>query len=302
MVAIAIASDEMVAHALARQEQEHEDAELAKSLALAVGNEEDAVTARRLAASGFGLDPGLGSMQGTVPASNSMLYVSCEIGVHEVEMLVDTGAEMSVISEKLARQLGLLDRLDKSVTGMAQGVGKAKILGKLWDVPVKLSQVEFELSFSVLELERCEIILGLDLMRHFKCLVDLEKRCLIFGGSGGVEVPFLASARGSSVIAAALVQGHRAADLLRRRDPIAAPLALQTLGKLLQNVATQPMEPKYRRLRGSSERLQQQVLAHPEAVEILRIAGFIAEGDHMVLPAAAPLQALRQLSSASFLG
>merc|ERR1719181_1768550 len=101
-------------------------------------------------------------------------------------------------------------------------------------------------------------------MRHFKCLVDLEKRCLIFGGSGGVEVPFLASARGSSVIAAALVKGHRAADLLRRRDPMAAPLALQTLGKLLRNVATQPMEPKFRRLRSSSQRLQQEVLAHPE--------------------------------------
>jgi len=297
-----LSSDEIMAQALARQEQEHIDAELAKSLTLAARTDDDAAMARHLAASGFGLDPGLQAMHDAVPASSSMLYVSCEIGVHEVEMLVDTGAEMSVISEKLARQLGLLERMDKSVRGMAQGVGQAKILGKVWDVPVKLSQVEFELSFSVLELERCEIILGLDLMRYFKCLVDLERRCLVFGGSGGVEVPFLASARGSSVIAAALVKGHRAADLLRRRDPMAAPLALQTLGKLLRNVATQPMEPKFRRLRGSSQRLQQEVLAHPEAVEILRIAGFVAEGGDMVLHAAAPLEALRQLSSASFLG
>merc|ERR1712241_9469 len=136
-------------------------------------------------------------------------------------MLVDTGAEMSVISESLARQLDLLDRLDRRYRGTARGVGSANILGKVFDIPVKLDHVEFELTFSVLQLDRCELILGLDLMRRFKCVVDLEKHSLVCGGAGGVEVPFLASTRGG-VVSAVLAQGHRAAELLQARDPLAA--------------------------------------------------------------------------------
>ena len=34
-------------------------------------------------------------------------------------------------------------------------------------------------------------ILGLDQMRRFKCLVDLDEGLLVFGGKGGVTEPFL---------------------------------------------------------------------------------------------------------------
>lgn len=285
-----VSNDELLAHALAREQEQ-----------------QDAALARQLAASAGGIDPGLGfegsARQDSLAASSmKALYVSCEIGAHEVEMLVDTGAEMSVMSESLARQLNLLDRLDRRYQGVARGVGSARILGKVFDVPVKLGQVEFELNFSVMQQDTIGLILGLDLMRSFKCLIELEKNCLIFGGSGGVEVPFLASVRNyAAPVSAALLQGHWAAELLRARDPLAAQGALKTVARLLRNVAAHPAEAKYRFLRGSNQRLQQHVLAHPEAVEILRLAGFIPETDGLVLPSTAPLDSLKQLIGASFL-
>ena len=42
-----------------------------------------------------------------------------------------------------------------------------------------------------LELRADLIILGLDQLRKFKCIVDLERSVLIFGGAGGVEVSFV---------------------------------------------------------------------------------------------------------------
>jgi hypothetical protein len=297
-----VSRNENLAHVLRRQ-QEQEDADFAKRLSEASRLEEDAAMARRLAASAGGVDPRLGEEAATPFAPNTRaLYVPCEIGAHEVEILVDTGAEMSVISESLARQLDLMDRLDRRYQGTAKGVGSANILGKLFDVPVKLGQVDFELNFSVLQLDRCELILGLDLMQHFKCLVDLERNSLVFGGAGGVEVPFLASpCRNIAPVSAVLLQGHRAAGLLRARDPSAARRALETVQKVLQNVAAQPTEPKYRCLRSSNHRLQREVLAHPEAVEILRLAGFTVVGDDLVLPESTPLDALKQLARASCL-
>jgi hypothetical protein len=35
------------------------------------------------------------------------------------------------------------------------------------------------------------LLLGLDLMRQYKCIVDLESNKLVFGGQGGVEVQML---------------------------------------------------------------------------------------------------------------
>eukprot|EP00927_Polykrikos_kofoidii_P071084 TRINITY_DN67419_c0_g1_i1.p1 TRINITY_DN67419_c0_g1~~TRINITY_DN67419_c0_g1_i1.p1 ORF type:complete len:297 (+),score=41.09 TRINITY_DN67419_c0_g1_i1:21-911(+) len=120
-----------------------------------------------------------------------MIYVACEIGDIAVEMLVDTGAQMSVISEPLVQRLGLRKMLDTRSTGVAVGVGTAQILGKLRRVPVKLGHVEFATDFSVLSLQEPLLILGIDQMRRFQCIVDLERQLIIFGGRGGVEVPFL---------------------------------------------------------------------------------------------------------------
>ena len=47
------------------------------------------------------------------------------------------------------------------------------------------------MDFIVLDVNEKILLLGLDLMRRYKCILDLERDVLIFGGSGGVEVPLL---------------------------------------------------------------------------------------------------------------
>merc|ERR1712113_405256 len=76
-------------------------------------------------------------------SADAMVYVICEIGGIATEMMVDTGAESSVISWPLVQRLNLADRLDRSRQGVASGVGTAKIIGRLREVPVKLGHVEF---------------------------------------------------------------------------------------------------------------------------------------------------------------
>lgn len=109
-----------------------------------------------------------------------------------MELLVDTGASMSVMSIELANQLQLSHLMDHSVQGTASGVGQAKILGKIYNVLVELGQVEFRMDFAILGgTPEKLLLLGLDLMRQYKCIVDLESDVLIFGGKDGVQVPLL---------------------------------------------------------------------------------------------------------------
>jgi len=113
-----------------------------------------------------------------------------------VEMMVDTGAQHSVVSYSLAQELGLSDSIDRRYQGVASGVGRAKILGLIRNVVCELGHVEFLMDFSVLETTAGQggdklLLLGLDLMRKYKCIVDLERQTLIFGGKDGVEVSML---------------------------------------------------------------------------------------------------------------
>jgi DNA damage-inducible protein 1 len=72
----------------------------------------------------------------------------------------------------------------------ATGVGTAPIIGRIENCPVQIGHVEFLLYFSVLEMEDDMLILGIDQMRRFNCLIDLQHNQLIFGGRDGVEVDF----------------------------------------------------------------------------------------------------------------
>lgn len=128
--------------------------------------------------------------------NQDMLYVHCVIGSSGVqqEMLVDTGAQMSVISLPMVRRLGLVDFIDTSSQGVASGVGQARILGKLCGVPVRLGSregVEFALDFMVLGINQEMLMLGIDQMRRFECIIDLQRQCLVFGGYGGTDVAFV---------------------------------------------------------------------------------------------------------------
>jgi len=122
-----------------------------------------------------------------------MCLIPCTIGNVTVEMLVDTGAQTSVLSMPLVNQLGLSNRLDRRYQGVAAGVGRAKINGSIRNVVCTfgVGHVEFLMNFIVLDVQDQLVILGLDQMRKYKCLVDMEREKLIFGGVGGVEVEML---------------------------------------------------------------------------------------------------------------
>jgi len=99
-----------------------------------------------------------------------MATVLCAIGNISVEMLIDTGAQTSVLSMPIVRQLGLMNRLDRRYMGVAAGVGQARISGKISNVICSfgVGHVEFPMDFIVLDINDNLVILGLDQMRKYK--------------------------------------------------------------------------------------------------------------------------------------
>ncbi|OZJ05488.1 hypothetical protein BZG36_01627 [Bifiguratus adelaidae] len=117
------------------------------------------------------------------------LYVRAEINGRQLVALVDSGAQSTVISPETAEACGLLRLMDTRFSGVAQGVGTAKILGRIHSAQMKLDNNVFvACSFYVVEGKGSEMLFGLDMLKRHQASIDLRKDALIIADA---EILFL---------------------------------------------------------------------------------------------------------------
>lgn len=199
-----LALDMQFAHDL-QQRENAQESQQQRTTIVRGRNTSSSRSPRRREATGSEMD---GSFAGSFNAHN-MLYVPCEVEGRLVEMLVDSGASSSAISKEEMIRLNLQSKLNTRYAGRAVGCGSANVLGVVENVQVSIGHVEFRLFFLVLDTNNPLLILGLDQMKKFKCLIDLEENKLVFGGKGGVEVQFLPAANDNLVTNYAAIQEMR---------------------------------------------------------------------------------------------
>ena len=125
-----------------------------------------------------------------------MLYIPCKINGHSMQAFCDSGAQMTIMSEKAAKECGIFDLIDTRFSGMAAGVGTGRILGKVHIAQLEIEGSYFPCSISVMETpkdknaQEMPFLFGLDMMKRHLCQLDLQQGCLNFPVSG-VKVPFL---------------------------------------------------------------------------------------------------------------
>jgi len=118
----------------------------------------------------------------------TMLYINCEMNNHPLKAFVDTGAQKTIMSPECVEACGMSYLIDERFTGIAQGVGVAKILGVIHNANIKIGNSLFATTISVLENQKIDLILGLDMLKRHQVIIDLGEGALKIGNE---SVPFL---------------------------------------------------------------------------------------------------------------
>ncbi|KAK2509243.1 hypothetical protein MC885_013067, partial [Smutsia gigantea] len=88
-----------------------------------------------------------------------MLYINCKVNGHPVKAFVDSGAQMTIMSQACAERCNIM----------------------------RLVQIEGDFlacSFSILEEQPMDMLLGLDMLKRHQCSIDLKKNVLVIGTTG----------------------------------------------------------------------------------------------------------------------
>jgi len=98
---------------------------------------------------------------------------------------------MSVMAASIVRELGLMHLVSGLETYKTASSAVTQALGRIEEVPIKVGEVQCSMTFMVVDTDRYDIMLGLDLLIKIGAIVDIEQGLIQVRKGPGANVEIL---------------------------------------------------------------------------------------------------------------
>ena len=119
-----------------------------------------------------------------------LVFISVKINGIELPAMLDTGAQESIISYKMAKQVNLENQIDYRRKKKYHGVGHMDSIGTIYVVPMQIGTQHCLSTLNVFgdESPMDHLLIGINTIRSLGISLNFKKNCVEMSGE---EVPFL---------------------------------------------------------------------------------------------------------------
>ncbi|CAK6954526.1 nuclear receptor-interacting protein 3-like [Scomber scombrus] len=121
------------------------------------------------------------------------IYVPCQCLGQQVNVLIDTGCKLNLMSSLTVERLGLKDLIEENKLEM-DGFPlqrKLHIDGHIEELSLNIGQLRIMCSFAVVDSNKPLMSLGNKTLKSLKCVIDTENHMLVFGRAMREQVQFV---------------------------------------------------------------------------------------------------------------
>lgn len=126
----------------------------------------------------------MGSFYNNTDQPLSLLHIQCYINDIPTRAIIDTGAQVSVISSTLASKCNVIRTVDTDFSNKLQGIGEMNSLGKIFSSQLRIESTYFSIPFTVISREDSFCLIGLDFLQPHNAIINLKKHMLLLEVDG----------------------------------------------------------------------------------------------------------------------